>query len=175
MRRVMENSKEDFVPLAKEIELLQNYLELEKSRFPEKFDFNIHIDDALYADDSFIIPGMLIQPYIENAIQHGLINKNSKGDLWLSLERNNGLLICKIEDNGIGRARAQEIEQGKVSRHKSLGIKVTEERISGLFALLDYKMEVVTEDLFEIKQASEETPQPAGTRVTISIPVKEEE
>jgi hypothetical protein len=104
-----------------------------------------------------------------------LINKNEKGDLWLSLERSNGLLICKIEDNGIGRARAQEIEQGKVSRHKSLGIKVTEERISGLFALLEYKMEVVVEDLFEIKQAQGVAPQPAGTRVTISIPVKEEE
>ena len=85
------------------------------------------------------------------------------------------MLICKIEDNGIGRVKAQEIEQGKVSRHKSLGIKVTEERISGLFALLDYKMEVVVEDLFEIKQTPGETPQPAGTRVTISIPVKEEE
>ena len=85
------------------------------------------------------------------------------------------MIICKIEDNGIGRAKAQEIEQGKVSRHKSLGITVTEERISGLFALLDYKMEVVIEDLYKTKQPSEETPQPAETRVTISIPVKEEE
>ena len=95
--------------------------------------------------------------------------------MWLSLEKNNGLLICKIEDNGIGRERAQEIEQKKISKHKSLGIKVTNERISTLSALLDYKMEVVIEDLFETKTALEEAPQPAGTRVTISIPVKEEE
>jgi sensor histidine kinase YesM len=110
----------------------------------------------------------------KNAILHGLINKNEKGDLWFSVEKNNGLLICRIEDNGIGRAKAQEIEQRKVSRHKSLGIKVTNERISTLSTLLDYKMEVVIEDLFEPNPNSNEAQQPAGTRVTISIPVKED-
>ena len=103
------------------------------------------------------------------------INKDGKGDLWFSLEKNNGLLICKIEDNGIGRAKAQEIERRKVSKHKSLGIKVTKERISGLFELLDYKMDVVTENLFDTNQVPEKTPHPAGTKVIISIPMKEEE
>ena len=174
IRKILENSRENTVSISNELQLLELYIQLEQLRFSNKFDYHIAIDENIDLENTEI-PPLLIQPYIENAILHGLINKNDKGDLWLSLERNNGLLICKIEDNGIGRARSQEIEQGKVSRHKSLGIKVTEERISGLFALLDYKMEVVTEDLFEIKQASEETPQPAGTRVTISIPVKEEE
>jgi len=174
IRKILENSRENTVSISNELQLLELYIQLEQLRFSNKFDYHIAIDEKIDKENTEI-PPLLIQPYIENAILHGLINKNEKGDLWLSLERNNGLLICKIEDNGIGRARAQEIEQGKVSRHKSLGIKVTEERISGLFELLDYKMEVVTEDLFEIKQASEETRQPAGTRVTISIPVKEEE
>jgi ligand-binding sensor domain-containing protein len=174
IRKILENSRENTVSISNELQLLELYIQLEQLRFNNKFDYHITIDEKIEMENTEI-PPLLIQPYIENAILHGLINKNSKGDLWLSLERNNGLLICKIEDNGIGRARAGEIEQGKVSRHKSLGIKVTEERISGLFALLDYKMEVITEDLFEIKQASEEKPQPAGTRVTISIPVKEEE
>ena len=174
IRKILENSRENTVSISNELELLELYIQLEQLRFSNKFDYHIAIDEKIDLENTEI-PPLLIQPYIENAILHGLINKNDQGDLWLSLERNNGLLICKIEDNGIGRARSQEIEQGKVSRHRSLGIKVTEERISGLFALLDYKMEVVTEDLFEKKQASEETPQPAGTRVTISIPVKEEE
>jgi len=174
IRKILENSRENTVSINNELELLELYIQLEQLRFSSKFDYHIAIDEKIDLQNTEI-PPLLIQPYIENAILHGLINKNNKGDLWLSLERNNGLLICKIEDNGIGRARSQEIEQGKVSRHRSLGIKVTEERISGLFALLDYKMEVITEDLFEIKQASEEIPQPAGTRVTISIPVKEEE
>jgi streptogramin lyase len=174
IRKILENSRENTVSISNELELLELYIQLEQLRFSNKFDYHIAIDEKIDLQNTEI-PPLLIQPYIENAILHGLINKNDKGDLWLSLERNNGLLICKIEDNGIGRARSQEIEQGKVSRHRSLGIKVTEERISGLFALLDYKMEVVTEDLFAIKQASGKTPQPAGTRVTISIPVKEEE
>jgi ligand-binding sensor domain-containing protein len=174
IRKILENSRENTVSISNELQLLELYIQLEQLRFSNKFDYHIAIDDKIDMENTEI-PPLLIQPYIENAILHGLINKNDKGDLWLSLERNNGMLICKIEDNGIGRARSQEIEQGKVSRHRSLGIKVTEERISGLFELLDYKMEVVTEDLFEIKQSSVETPQPAGTRVTISIPVKEEE
>ena len=174
IRKILENSRENRVSISNELQLLELYIQLEQLRFSNKFDYHIAIDEKIDMENTEI-PPLLIQPYIENAILHGLINKKDKGDLWLSLERNNGLLICKIQDNGIGRARSQEIEQGKVSRHRSLGIKVTEERISGLFELLDYKMEVVTEDLFEIKQSSVETPQPAGTRVTISIPVKEEE
>jgi ligand-binding sensor domain-containing protein len=174
IRKILENSRENTVSISNELQLLELYIQLEQLRFSNKFDYHISIDEKIDKENTEI-PPLLIQPYIENAILHGLINKNEKGDLWLSLERSNGLLICKIEDNGIGRARAQEIEQGKVSRHKSLGIKVTEERISGLFALLDYKMEVITEDLFEIKKPSGEISQPAGTRVTISIPFKEEE
>jgi ligand-binding sensor domain-containing protein len=174
IRKILENSRENTVSISNELQLLELYIQLEQLRFSNKFDYHIEIDEKIDRENTEI-PPLLIQPYIENAILHGLINKSEKGDLWLSLERNNGLLICKIEDNGIGRTRAQEIEQGKVSRHRSLGIKVTEERISGLFELLNYKMEVVTEDLFDIKKASEETPKPTGTRVTISIPVKEEE
>jgi len=174
IRKILENSRENTVSISNELQLLELYIQLEQLRFNNKFDYHIAVDEKIDTEN-IEIPPLLIQPYIENAILHGLINKNSKGDLWLSLEKNNGLLICKIEDNGIGRERAQEIEQKKISKHKSLGIKVTNERISTLSALLDYKMEVVIEDLFETKTALEEAPQPAGTRVTISIPVKEEE
>jgi LytS/YehU family sensor histidine kinase len=174
IRKILENSRENTVSISNELQLLELYIQLEQLRFNNKFDYHIAVDEKIDRENTEI-PPLLIQPYIENAILHGLINKNSKGDLWLSLEKNNGLLMCKIEDNGIGRARAQEIEQKKVSKHKSLGIKVTGERISTLSALLDYKMEVVIEDLFETKPVSGEAPKPAGTRVTISIPVKEEE
>jgi LytS/YehU family sensor histidine kinase len=174
IRKILENSRENTVSINNEIQLLELYIQLEQLRFNNKFDYHITIDERIDMENT-LIPPMIIQPYVENAILHGLINKNDKGDLYLSLERNNGSLICQIEDNGIGRARAQLLEQGKVSRHKSLGIKVTEERIAGLSDLLNYNMEVVIDDLFEIKQDSEDAPQPAGTRVTISIPIKEEE
>ena len=83
MRRVMENSKEDFVLFSKEIELLQNYLELEKSRFPDKFDYRITIDDSLLAEENIYIPGMLVQPHVENAVWHGLRYLDEKGYLQL--------------------------------------------------------------------------------------------
>jgi ligand-binding sensor domain-containing protein len=173
IRKILENSRENTVSISNELQLLELYIQLEQLRFGNKFDYHIAVDERIDIEN-IEIPPLLIQPYVENAILHGLVNKNGKGDLWFSIEKNNGLLICKIEDNGIGRAKAQQIEQRKAARHKSLGIKVTNERISALSVLLDYKMEVVIEDLIE-KQASGETLQPAGTRVTISIPVKEDE
>ena len=173
IRKILENSRQNTVSVSNELELLQLYIQLEQLRFSNKFDYHISVDETIDMENTEI-PPLLIQPYIENAIQHGLINKNSKGDLWLSLTRNNGLLICKIEDNGIGREKAQEIEQKKVSRHVALGIKVTNERISTLSALLDYKIEVVIEDLYEPQMKSEDVLQAVGTRVTICIPVKEE-
>ena len=173
IRKILENSRQNTVSVSNELELLKLYIQLEQLRFSNKFDYHITVDEKIDIENTEI-PPLLIQPYIENAIQHGLINKNDKGDLWLSLERNNGLLVCKIEDNGIGRDKAQEIEQKKISRHVALGIKVTNERISTLSDLLDYKIDVVIEDLYKTQQYAEEALQATGTRVTISIPVKEE-
>ena len=85
------------------------------------------------------------------------------------------MLVCGIEDNVIGRTKAREIEQAKISKHRSLGIKVTDERIATLSTLLDYKIDVTIEDLCEQKQTSADEDQPLGTRVTITIPVKEDE
>ncbi|HEX3167299.1 MAG TPA: two-component regulator propeller domain-containing protein [Chitinophagaceae bacterium] len=174
IRKILENSRENTVSLSNELQLLELYIQLEQLRFSNKFEYHIKVDERIDIENTEI-PPLLIQPYVENAILHGLINKNGKGDLWFSLEKNDGLLICKIEDNGIGRAKAQEIEQTKDSKHRSLGIKVTNERISTLSALLKHKAEVLIEDLFESKLTLEVTPQPSGTRVTIIIPVEEEE
>ena len=129
MRRVMENSKEDFVAFAKEIELLTNYLELEKSRFPDKFDFDIYIDDALYADEQLYIPGMLIQPYLENAIWHGLRYTTDKGVLKLSFVKQERKIRVVIEDNGIGIAESKKSKTANQQKHSGRGISNTEERI----------------------------------------------
>ena len=173
IRQILENSRENTVVLRNELQLLELYIQLEQLRFNNKFHYHIDVDENVDTDNTEI-PPLLIQPYIENAILHGLVNKEGKGDLWVSLQRSNGLLVCKIEDNGIGRANARDIQRKKTARHKSLGIEVTNERVSTLFSLLDYKLDVLVEDLFESKNGSIE-PQPAGTRVTISIPLKEED
>jgi LytS/YehU family sensor histidine kinase len=173
IRKTLESSRENAVPISNELESLVLYIQLEQLRFNHKFDYHISVDERIDKENTEI-PPLLIQPYVENAILHGLVNKNGKGDLWFSLDRNNGSLVCKIEDNGVGRVKAEEIEKKKVEKHKSLGIIVTNERISTLASLLDYNIKVEIEDLFEPQQA-EESPRPAGTRVTILIPIKDAE
>jgi LytS/YehU family sensor histidine kinase len=174
IRQILENSRENTVSISSELALLELYIQLEQLRFNHKFDYHVEVGKEIDIDNTEI-PPLLIQPYVENAILHGLVNKEGKGDLWFSMQRNNGSLICTIEDNGIGRAKALEIEQKKISKHKSLGIKVTNDRIATLSTLMDYKTDVVIEDLFEPPKDSEHKPQSRGTRVTITIPVKEEQ
>ncbi len=123
MRAVLENSEEDFIPLTKELELLELYLKLEHSRFPEKFDYQIRIDDRTVIAD-YLIPPMLLQPYIENAIWHGLRYKEGKGFLNIDLTpRDDGDLEITITDNGIGRTKSAQLktENQKNQKSKAMG------------------------------------------------------
>ncbi len=162
MRRVMENSKEDFVLFSKEVELLQNYLELEKSRFPDKFDFHIAIDDALLADEHLYMPGMLIQPHLENAIWHGLRYIDTKGYLQLSFTKTTDGIQIIIEDNGIGIAESKKHKTENQKKHSGRGIANTFERIKILNEL--YHQDIICE--VEDKQAPEQ-----GVKVEISVPL----
>ncbi|HEY6503262.1 MAG TPA: histidine kinase [Chitinophagaceae bacterium] len=162
MRRVMENSKEDFVLFSKETELLQNYLELEKSRFPDKFDFHIKIDDALFADEHLYIPGMLVQPHLENAIWHGLRYMDEKGFLQLSFEKTGNEIEIIIEDNGIGIAESKKSKTANQKKHSGRGITNTLERIKILNELYRQHITCQVED----KQAPGN-----GVRVKITVPI----
>ena len=146
MRRVMENSKEDFVLFPKEIELLQNYLELEKSRFPDKFDFNIKIDDSLLADEYSYIPGMLVQPHLENAIWHGLRYMDEKGFLQVSFTRSGNEIQIIIEDNGIGIAESKKSKTENQKKRSGRGISNTLERIKILNELYHQHITCEVED-----------------------------
>lgn len=162
MRRVMENSKEDFVLFPKEIELLQNYLELEKSRFPDKFDFHITIGDALLADEHLYIPGMLIQPHLENAIWHGLRYMEDKGFLQLSFGKTTDGMQIIIEDNGIGIAESKKNKTENQKKHSGRGITNTLERIKILNELYHQDITCHVED----------KPAPAqGVKVKICVPL----
>ena len=127
MRGVMENSKEDFIPFQEEFDLLNSYLMLEKSRFHDKFDYEISVAGDI--DSSMEIPGMLIQPFLENAIWHGLRYKNEKGFLKLDFKKSENQFIITIEDNGIGieNSKAQKTEHQK--QRNGRGMKNTLERI----------------------------------------------
>ncbi len=162
MRNVMENSKEDFVLFQKEIKLLENYLELEKSRFPDKFDFKISIDDSLYADEQLYIPGMLIQPHLENAIWHGLRYMDEKGFLQLSFTKTLDNMEIIIEDNGIGIAGSRINKTSNQQQHKGRGISNTNERIKILNELYAHYISCIVED----KPAPDH-----GVKVKITVPL----
>ena len=162
MRRVMENSKEDFVLFAKEVELLKNYLELEKSRFPDKFDFAIYLDEELLVDEHLYIPGMLVQPHLENAIWHGLRYSKDKGLLQLSFNRKVTGMEIIIEDNGIGIAESKKTKTENQKSRNGRGITNTMERIKILNELYHQHMTCEVED----------KPAPArGVRVKLFVPV----
>ena len=160
MRAVLENSEEDFIPLSKEIELLQLYTKLEHSRFTDKFDYEINIDENVNIDD-FQIPPMLVQPYIENAIWHGLRYKEEKGYLNISLSQSTPELIkIVIEDNGVGREKSMELKTLNQKKQKSKGMGNIKKRIKILNDMYHDKVDVYIEDTFDDK---------TGTRVILTL------
>ncbi|MEX0363435.1 MAG: histidine kinase, partial [Allomuricauda sp.] len=142
MRSVLENSEEDFIPLPKELELLELYVKLEHSRFSDKFDFSIEIDDKIDVE-AFEIPPMLLQPYIENAIWHGLRYKEEKGFLKIMVgEVSKDKLKIVIEDDGIGRKRSAALKTENQKKQKSKGMGNIKKRIQILNDMHKNKVEV---------------------------------
>lgn len=129
MRGVMENSTEDFIPFQQELDLLQNYLALEKTRFSDKFDYEIEFDENLNMH-SLQVPGMLVQPFLENAIWHGLRYRTTKGFLKLSFEKDDQNLKISIEDNGIGIEESKKQKTEHQKNREGRGMKNTLERIT---------------------------------------------
>ncbi|MGN7757822.1 histidine kinase [Chryseobacterium sp. 22532] len=139
MRGVMENSTEDFIPLQQELDLLQNYLALEKTRFADKFDYEIKVDESLNMQ-SLKIPGMLVQPFLENAVWHGLRYRSEKGFLKLSFEKEDQHLKITIEDNGIGIEESKKQKTDHQKAREGRGMNNTLERIQLLNDL--YKKDI---------------------------------
>lgn len=140
MRGVMENSTEDFIPFQQELDLLQNYLALEKTRFADKFDYEIEVDENINVQ-SLKVPGMLIQPFLENAIWHGLRYRATKGFLSLKFEKNNDLLYVFIEDDGIGIEESKKQKTEHQKNRKGRGMKNTLERMALLNDLYKQNIE----------------------------------
>ncbi|MBR9853659.1 MAG: sensor histidine kinase [Algicola sp.] len=160
MRSVLENSEEDFIPLTKELELLELYVKLEHSRFSDKFDYEIDVDQQIDVD-AFQIPPMLLQPYIENAIWHGLRYKEEKGLLKIELRQlTNDMVEIRIEDNGIGRKKSAELKTTNQRKQKSKGMGNIQKRIQILNNMYKNRVEVSISDLNEDK---------TGTKVSLKL------
>jgi len=149
MRAVLENSEEDFIPLEKEIELLELYVKLEHFRFQDKFDYEISIDPEIDVS-SFTIPPMLLQPYIENAVWHGLRYKSEKGQLSIHLlKRTEDIVEVLITDDGIGRKKSKEFKTANQKKQNSKGMSNIKERIEILNEMYKDKVDVFVSDLSE--------------------------
>jgi LytS/YehU family sensor histidine kinase len=161
---ILHSSASTAVSLSEDLAALQLYMELESLRFEQKFDFKIECDPDLDAD--FIhVPPMLLQPYVENAIWHGLMLKKDKGNLWVNISQERSNLICTVTDNGIGRKKAAEFKSMSASEHKSMGMSIT----AGRIALLDQQKQA--ESSVQITDLVFPDGSPGGTEVVIKIPV----
>ncbi|PLW92423.1 MAG: hypothetical protein C0592_10900 [Marinilabiliales bacterium] len=167
MRLILASSRETYIALEDELALLRHYLELEQLRFSEQFKYELFVEPSI--DEEFTgIPPMIIQPYVENAILHGLMNKKEeKGMLSIKIWEKEDQVLCIVEDNGVGRKKAQQIkEEGGLSQ-KSQGIMITKERLEILNRRNKEKISVEIIDLYDSNGNA------SGTRVRLKIPVVE--
>ena len=160
MRQTLENSREALVSVEDEVEALKNYLDLEKFTHNSCFDYEILMEDeALH----FLMPPLLVQPFVENSILHGVLPKKDNGKITIDFSKKNGDLMIEIRDNGIGRQAAEEAKSLKSKYHKSAGMEVTSERVEALGK--NSKIEII--DL------KDEDGIPQGTSVRIYLPIIE--
>ena len=165
IRQTLDNSSREKISIKDEISYLSNYLELEKTRMENMFDYSIVCNPALPANDIFI-PPMLLQPYIENSIRHGVRYRNdNEGKININIDIDGVNLICTITDNGIGRRQSQLYKGSRIIEYQSRGMSLTEERIKLINAFNTRNINIVIEDLEDSQQLS------AGTKVIISFPV----
>lgn len=167
MRLILQNSRSNYISLKDELDALDLYLQMESLRFKDKFSYSIAVDKDVDVN-SIVIPPMLIQPYVENAIWHGLMHKanGEAGKVELRLSKEGDELLCEIQDNGIGRKKAAELKAQKQTNHKrSMGMQITQDRIEIINKLYNINASV------HIYDVEDEKGQPGGTKVKLTIPV----
>lgn len=161
MRLFLESSKNKYITLSDELELLELYMSLEKLRFEDKFDYELHLCRS--CDRDALIPSMMIQPFVENAINHGMIHQSYKGKLQVSCscDENTSMLKCIIEDDGIGREKAAMIKAANGKKHISRGMQLMKERIRTYNFIEEKDIEIHITDKH-----------PQGTIVELTLPVR---
>jgi len=164
VRNILDHSAREFITIEKEISTIENYLDLQKVRYGDAFDYRIDVDGAVDAEN-MQIPAMLMQPFIENAIEHGIKHKDSKGFIRIRFSLHENWILLEIEDDGVGRKRAGEILADREPGHQSMGTAITLERIRVLNKRLKKK---ITMEILDLKSAKDE---PLGTKVIFTLPI----
>lgn len=166
LRSLLKYAEMNFIPLDEELKILRMYIDLESLRFDQSFQYNIIVDEGL-SNEEVLVPSLMIQPFAENAIWHGLLHKEGEKKLKIEFQnKSDDYLTCIIEDNGIGREKAEVIKQNKISSmvHESKGIGIIRERLDLLQKKTGKPAYVNINDLFDDRNEA------IGTRVSIIIP-----
>lgn len=164
IRMILENSIYQWISLEQELDALRLYIELESLRFQHQFNYEIRIEADLDTTSIKVHP-LILQPFVENAIHHGLMPKNGSGTLSIQIAEQNKWLVLKIADDGIGRQQSGLKKSNGNPLHKSMGLAVTTERISGMTPDSAFKPHV------EILDLTDASGKAAGTEVIIKIPL----
>lgn len=162
IRSILQKSKEQVVTLKEELDTILLYTKLEQLRFQKKFDFFFEISPEIDVEN-IMIPALLLQPYIENAIKHGLTNKKEKGTLQLIISDFEESIEILIDDDGVGRKQAAELKIN-TDGHQSMGLKINEERLKLLNKIHDWDISCQIMDKFDSKN------KPIGTKIILTIP-----
>ncbi|MCB2220990.1 MAG: histidine kinase [Bacteroidetes bacterium] len=165
VRQILNNSVEEWVPLEDEIESIKNYLELQKVRHRDMFDYSIDVDEAI-DPETIQVPPMLAQPFIENSIEHGFKQKSGKGHLKIQFKKNGKLIRFELEDDGIGREKAMKIVAEQNKDHRSMSSEITRQRLKVLSKKTRQKINLSIIDLKDEKR------NPVGTKVAFDIPFR---
>ena len=168
VRAILNNSKSRTISLKEELDALQLYIEIEHLRLDGKFDYLIDIDSSIHIKQAQI-PPMILQPFVENAIWHGLMHKDGRGKLLVQVKDMGHQIQCIIEDNGIGRAKAATFRNTQTDHKKSVGMQITSDRIALINKIYHIDTQVMVIDL------EDESGTPKGTRVVINIPLIHDE
>lgn len=160
MRLTLEYSKDALIPIDKEIESLQNYLELEQLRFHHKFEFKIQ--SSAKVEFNMGLPPLLIQPFVENAILHGMVPKEGSGMIKVDFDVKDNQLVCTVTDDGIGLTESMLLKENSVTAHKSMALEITKKRLEIMESTTSRAAQI---DIDELDNKS-------GTRVTLRLPIQ---
>lgn len=163
MRLTLEYSKGSLIPIDKEIESLQNYLELEQLRFHDKFEFEIQSTENV--EFNMGLPPLLIQPFVENAILHGMVPKEGKGKIAVNFDVQNEQLVCTITDDGIGLSESKLLKENSVTAHQSMALEITKKRLKIMESITSKSAKI---EIIELSSAQQKT----GTKVTLFLPIQ---
>jgi tetratricopeptide (TPR) repeat protein len=166
IRMVLNNSEKSMITLEEELKMLGLYLDMERLRFENSFDYNITYTNDVDAA-SVLIPPLLLQPFCENAIWHGLMHKDGQGHLNITISKEKDFLNCIITDDGVGKAKAGALNSLSAKKEKSMGLKITAERLS----LFNGEKEM--DHFYEMDDVLNETGHIAGTKVSVKIKHKD--